>query len=88
VTYSLIETERDGSVLVVRLNRPDKLNAFTLDMHHELLRLYDEADADNDVRVIVVTGNGRAFCAGADLSGVRGDFAYGDDPNTATPVVS
>jgi len=37
-------------VLVVRLNRPDKLNAFTLDMHHELLRLYDEADADNDVR--------------------------------------
>ena len=81
MTYSLIETERDGSVLVVRLNRPDRLNAFTLDMQHELLRLYDEADADNDVRVIVVTGNGRAFCAGADLSGSGETFAYGDDPN-------
>jgi len=81
VAYSLIETERDGSVLLVRLNRPDRLNAFNLDMHHELLRLYDEADADNDVRVIVVTGNGRAFCAGADLAAAGDTFNYADDPN-------
>jgi len=81
VAYSLIETERDGSVLLVRLKRPDRLNAFNLDMHHELLRLYDEADADNDVRVIVVTGNGRAFCAGADLAAAGDTFNYADDPN-------
>jgi enoyl-CoA hydratase/carnithine racemase len=81
VAYSLIETERDGSVLLVRLNRPDRLNAFNLDMHHELVRLYDEADADNDVRVIVVTGNGRAFCAGADLAAAGDTFNYADDPN-------
>ena len=81
MAYSLIETERDGSVLLVRLNRPDRLNAFNLDMHHELLRLYDEADADNDVRVIVVTGNGRAFCAGADLAAAGDTFNYADDPN-------
>jgi enoyl-CoA hydratase/carnithine racemase len=81
VAYSLIETERDGSVLLVRLNRPDRLNAFNLDMHHELVGLYDEADADNDVRVIVVTGNGRAFCAGADLAAAGDTFNYADDPN-------
>jgi enoyl-CoA hydratase/carnithine racemase len=81
VAYSLIETERDGSVLLVRLNRPDRLNAFNLDMHHELVGLYDEADADNDVRVIVVTGNGRAFCAGADLAAAGDTFNYVDDPN-------
>jgi enoyl-CoA hydratase/carnithine racemase len=68
-------------VLLVRLNRPDRLNAFNLDMHHELVGLYDEADADNDVRVIVVTGNGRAFCAGADLAAAGDTFNYADDPN-------
>jgi enoyl-CoA hydratase/carnithine racemase len=75
VTYSTIETERDGSVLLVRLNRPDRLNAYNLDMLDDLLRVYDEADADNDVRVIVVTGNGRAFCAGADLQKAGDTFA-------------
>lgn len=81
MTYSAIEPERHGPVLVARLNRPDRLNAFTLDMHRELLRLYDEADADDDVRVIVVTGNGRAFCAGADLAAAGATFDYADDPN-------
>ena len=64
---STIETERHGAVLLIRLNRPDRLNAYTQYMKDELIRTYDEADADNDVRAIVVTGNGRAFCAGADL---------------------
>jgi enoyl-CoA hydratase/carnithine racemase len=76
VSYSTIEIERVGAVQVVRLNRPDRLNAFTLDMHDELLRMYDEADADGDVRVLVVTGNGRAFCAGADLAAAGRTFAY------------
>lgn len=81
MTYSAIDIERDGPVLLVRLNRPDRMNAFTPGMHRELLGLYDEADADNEVRVVVVTGNGRAFCAGADLSAAGATFDYADDPN-------
>jgi enoyl-CoA hydratase/carnithine racemase len=50
------------------LDRPDQLNAFTVTMLHELLDAFDRADADDEVRAIVVTGRGRAFCAGADLS--------------------
>jgi enoyl-CoA hydratase/carnithine racemase len=80
VTYTVIETERRGSVLVARLNRPDRLNAYNAAMHEELLRLYDEVDADDEVRVVVVTGSGRAFCAGADLASAGSTFDTGDDP--------
>ncbi|HEY1973079.1 MAG TPA: enoyl-CoA hydratase-related protein, partial [Pseudonocardia sp.] len=76
---STVQTERHGAVLLVRLNRPDQLNAYNLDMLDDLVRTYDEADADNDVRAIVVTGNGRAFCAGADLSSGGDTFNRGDD---------
>src|ERR1700690_1124137 len=57
----------DG-VLTITLSRPDALNAFTPVMARELLAAFDAADADDDVRVVVVAGAGRAFCAGADLS--------------------
>jgi enoyl-CoA hydratase/carnithine racemase len=57
----------DG-VLTVTLSRPEKLNAFTPTMMTELVDAFDRADADDDVRVVIVTGAGRAFCAGADLS--------------------
>ncbi|GAA5169946.1 enoyl-CoA hydratase-related protein [Pseudonocardia eucalypti] len=67
MSYETIETERDGAVLIIRLNRPDRLNAYTTQMCEDLISAYDAADADNDVKAIVVTGNGRAFCAGADL---------------------
>jgi enoyl-CoA hydratase/carnithine racemase len=56
----------DG-ILTLTLNRPDRMNAFTPAMLEELLVAFDRADADDDVRVVVVTGAGRAFCAGADL---------------------
>src|SRR3954464_15570773 len=56
----------DG-VLTITLNRPDRLNAFTGTMARELIEAFDRADADDDVRAIVVTGAGRGFCAGADL---------------------
>ena len=66
--YSELLYDVDGPVLTITLNRPDKLNAFTFTMMSELLDAFDRADADDDVRAIVVTGRGRAFCAGADLS--------------------
>ena len=61
------ELSEDG-LLLVRLNRPDQLNAFTLEMADELEALFRSASLDDAVRVIVVTGAGRAFCAGMDLS--------------------
>ena len=61
-------------VLTITLNRPDKLNAFTGRMMLEMLDAIDRADADDDVRAIIVTGAGRAFCAGADLSSGSGTF--------------
>lgn len=75
-----VVVERDGAVAIVRLNRPDRLNAFTTEMCDRLLAVFDEIDADDDVRAIVLTGTGRAFCAGADL-GTGGDtFVLDDDP--------
>ncbi len=63
-------------VLTVTLNRPEKLNAFTARMAGELIAAFDRADADDDVRVVVVTGAGRGFCAGADLAGGGSTFDY------------
>jgi enoyl-CoA hydratase/carnithine racemase len=57
----------DG-VATITLDRPDRLNAFTDRMMRELIQAFDYADADDAVRVVVVTGRGRAFCAGADLA--------------------
>jgi enoyl-CoA hydratase/carnithine racemase len=58
----------DRGVATITLNRPDELNAFTPTMRKELIALFAEADKDDAVRAVVVTGAGRAFCAGADLS--------------------
>jgi enoyl-CoA hydratase/carnithine racemase len=61
----------DDGVAFVTLDRPDKLNAFTVTMEHELIAAFDATDAtdaDDAVRAVVLTGSGRAFCAGADLS--------------------
>ncbi|MBN1091799.1 enoyl-CoA hydratase/isomerase family protein [Blastococcus sp. TML/M2B] len=62
-------------IATVHLHRPDRLNAFTPTMAAELTRVAAAADADDDVRVVVVTGSGRGFCAGADLSGGPTSFA-------------
>src|SRR2546423_12295748 len=66
--YSEIAYEVSDGVLTLTLDRPDALNAVTMSMVDELLDAFDRSDADDDVRVVVVTGRGRAFCAGADLS--------------------
>ena len=74
MAYTEIAYEVADRVLTITLDRPDRLNAFTFVMHEELLDAFDRADEDDDVRVIVVTGRGRGFCAGADLSGRGATF--------------
>ena len=66
--YAHLEYELDDGVLVVALNRPDQLNTVTPAMRDELIDAFTTADRDPAVRVVVVTGRGRAFCAGADVS--------------------
>jgi enoyl-CoA hydratase/carnithine racemase len=66
---------REG-ILTLTLNRPDRLNAFTPRMRDELIEAFDRSDADDAVRAVIVTGAGRAFCAGADLSLGADTFNY------------
>ncbi len=67
-----IEIEVDGPIRIVRLNRPEQLNATNHELHSGLARLFPQLDADPDARAVVLTGNGRAFSAG-------GDFSYIDE---------
>jgi enoyl-CoA hydratase/carnithine racemase len=65
--YETLAYEVDDGILTLTLDRPDHLNAFTVTMAEELVDAYDRASADDEVKAIVVTGSGRAFCAGMDL---------------------
>ncbi|MFE4667522.1 enoyl-CoA hydratase-related protein [Streptomyces sp. NPDC056716] len=73
-----VRVERQGPVLLLTLHRPERLNAFTPRMGAELLAALDDADADDGVRAVLITGSGRAFCAGADLASGGSRFAYPD----------
>jgi len=79
--YEQIRYAVEDGILTITLHRPEKLNAFTTRMLHELLDAFERADADDAVRVVIVTGAGRAFCAGADLSGGGGAFDYAGGPS-------
>ncbi|PQP25450.1 enoyl-CoA hydratase-related protein [Rhodococcus opacus] len=81
-TDDAVILERRGEIAVVRLNRPDQLNAFTDAMCYRLIEIFDETDADDEVRAVVITGTGRAFCAGADLAAGGDTFVLDDDPET------
>ena len=72
--YETILTDLAENILTITINRPDKLNALNLTMIRELIDAFDQADADDAARAIIVTGAGRAFCAGADLSLGGGTF--------------
>lgn len=76
MAYTSILYDVADGILTITLNRPDKLNAFTGEMMTEMVDAFDRADADDAVRAIVVTGAGRAFCAGADLSAGAATFDY------------
>ncbi len=75
--YTQIIYAVDEHIATITLNRPEQLNAFTGTMMHELVDAFDRIDADDDVRVVIVTGAGRGFCAGADLSSGGETFSRG-----------
>ncbi|MGD0190611.1 MAG: crotonase/enoyl-CoA hydratase family protein [Rhizomicrobium sp.] len=81
--YEQIKTEVKDNILTLTLNRPDKLNAFTGTMMNEMIDAFGKASADDQIRAIIVTGAGRAFCAGADLSAGAATFDY--DARTDRP---
>jgi enoyl-CoA hydratase/carnithine racemase len=73
--YNQIKCDLADGVLMITLNRPERLNAFTPVMCDELVDIFSKADADDSVRVVIVTGAGRAFCAGADLGASSSPFS-------------
>ncbi|MFL1485731.1 crotonase/enoyl-CoA hydratase family protein [Marinobacter sp. LN3S78] len=74
--FETITLDISGGIATITLNRPDRMNAFTLTMMEELITAFDHTDANDDVRAVIVTGAGKAFCAGADLSGGGETFDY------------
>ena len=82
--FETILYEVKDEILTITLNRPDRLNAWTLQMLNDLLTAFDHADADDGIGAIVITGAGRGFCAGADLSEGSGKTTFEnseDQPN-------
>ena len=77
--------ERVENIALITLNRPEKLNAFTLRMMRELCSAFDQVDADDQVKAALITGAGRAFCAGADLSSGEDTFVDKFDTQDSHP---
>ncbi|MDF1687813.1 MAG: crotonase/enoyl-CoA hydratase family protein [Parvibaculaceae bacterium] len=76
MSYETIKYEVEDNILTITLHRPEKMNAFTGRMMQEIIDAFDRADADDEVRAIIMTGEGKAFCAGADLSEGAKTFDY------------
>jgi enoyl-CoA hydratase/carnithine racemase len=76
MAFEQITTDVTENILTITLNRPERLNAWTATMGTELIEAFDRADEDDEVRAVIVTGAGRAFCAGADLEGGGDTFDY------------
>ena len=74
MTYNTLRYEVADNILTLTLNRPEQLNSFTVEMANELVAAFNRASADDEVRAIVVTGEGRAFCAGMDLTAAGNVF--------------
>ncbi len=75
--FEEIRLDIDDGIATVTLHRPEKMNAFTGRMMNEMISAFDATDADDDVRAVIVTGSGKAFCAGADLSAGGSTFSRG-----------
>ncbi|MEK9837699.1 MAG: crotonase/enoyl-CoA hydratase family protein [Ilumatobacter sp.] len=78
--YGHISLEVDEGIATITLDRPDRMNAFTERMRVEILDALDRTNADDDVRAVIFTGSGRAYCAGADLSSGEETFSRGGSP--------
>lgn len=76
MSYQQISYEVQDRIATITLNRPERLNAFTAGMMQEMVDALDRVSADDDVRAVIVTGAGRGFCAGADLSSGGGTFDH------------
>lgn len=76
----------ENGIATVTMNRPDKMNAVGTALREELIAVFGEADRDDDVRVVVVTGAGKAFCAGADLSTGGSRFDYSSEEGKELPI--
>lgn len=81
MTYKTIDYATQDSILTLTLSRPDHLNSFTIEMSHELIDAFNRASDDDAVGAIVVTGAGRAFCAGMDLTSTGNVFGLNEDLN-------
>ncbi len=79
--YKELLTSQQGDTFMISLNRPEKLNAFTKTMQDELIRVFDYTDQNDDIKSIVITGKGRAYCAGADLVDGPNTFNYAEEGN-------
>ena len=87
--FETITLKIEHGIATITLNRPDRMNAFTLTMMEELIAAFDHTDADDAVRAVIVTGAGKAFCAGADLSGGADTFDYEEQKgNAPDPLAS
>ncbi len=75
-TFETLLYAVEEGIATITLNRPDKLNAFNTQMMKDMIAAFDATDADDAVRVVIVTGAGRGFCAGADLAGGAQTFDY------------
>jgi enoyl-CoA hydratase/carnithine racemase len=75
-TFETIKLDVEDGVAILTLNRPDKLNAFNTQMMKEMIACFDHTDANDDIKAVIVTGAGRAFCAGADLAAGAATFDY------------
>ncbi len=82
MTYSTIIYEKKGTIAYVTLNRPDRLNAYDIEMRDDLFEAFGVVRDDPDVRAMIVSGSGNAFCAGADLS----EFGTAPSPVIARDV--
>jgi enoyl-CoA hydratase/carnithine racemase len=82
-TYETLLYSVEEGIATITLNRPDRLNAFNTQMMREMIAAFDQTDADDDVRAVIVTGAGRGFCAGADLSSGSATFDYSNSSDPA-----
>jgi 2-(1,2-epoxy-1,2-dihydrophenyl)acetyl-CoA isomerase len=82
--YEQLIVDVDGAVATVRLNNPEKLNALSPTLTRELLEAMEQLGKDPDVRAVVVTGEGRGFCAGADLGALQEPYLTGQRPQLST----